>query len=209
MMLLRANVIAKGFSGARAELVGAALRDAQRRPLARGAASRGRVGASGDLAPLAASRARRSSARAMLHRGDGARLPPRDAARERGARPGDAGRRRKGSRSSTARRRTRPSRRWRVMDAQRLWRDGARRRRHVARGAAGHARSRSTRASSDARGQDGQQRSAALLRALLADSEIRESHRDRRSARAGRVRAALHAAGARPGARRACASPRG
>ena len=54
----------------------------------------------------------------------------------------------------------------------------------------------------DVRGQLGQAASAAYLRELLADSEIRESHRDERSARAGRVRAALHAAGARSRARR-------
>ena len=36
MMLLRANVLAKGFSGARAGTPGAAVRDAQRRPLAGG-----------------------------------------------------------------------------------------------------------------------------------------------------------------------------
>ncbi len=65
-----------------------------------------------------------------------------------------------------------------LRDALRLWHAA-----HVAgamtlEGAARHAASRSTRASSDARGQVGQSASAALLRALLADSEIRESHRE-------------------------------
>ena len=53
MMLLRANVIAKGFSGARPMLVDLLLGDAQRRPLYPPVPEQGSVGASGDLAPLA------------------------------------------------------------------------------------------------------------------------------------------------------------
>ena len=57
------------------------------------------------------------------------------------------------------------------------------------------------------RGQEGQIRSAALLRRLLADSEIRESHRVGDPRVQDAYALALHAAGARTGGRPARASP--
>ena len=122
--------------------------------------------------------------------------------RARRARAGHARRRRKGSRSSTARRRTRRSRALALVDAHRLWRTA-----HVA-GAMSLEALLGTPVAFDARIQDvrgqlGQAASAALpARAARRQRDPRVAPRQR-SARAGRVRAALHAAGARSGARRA------
>ena len=52
-MLLRANTLAKGFSGARVETIELLRRRASARGSCRSSPSRGSVGASGDLAPLA------------------------------------------------------------------------------------------------------------------------------------------------------------
>ena len=199
MMLLRANVLAKGHSGARpdlAELLLAMLNAGLCPPVP----EQGSVGASGDLAPLVAPRAVADRRGRPVHGSDVAVRPP-SCSRERGLAPVALGPKEgltliNGTQAHTAIAALALARCARALG------HGARRRRDVARGAARHA-GRVRRADPRrARARLGQMRSAALLRALLADSEIRESHRARRSARAGRVRAALHAAGARSRARR-------
>ena len=97
-MLLRANTLAKGYSGARVETV--ELLVAALEPASSRVPSRGSVGASGDLAPLA------HLALPLVGEGeanvDGARLTGAEALR--GGAPADrARRRRKACRSSTAR----------------------------------------------------------------------------------------------------------
>ena len=100
LIALRANVLAKGYSGIRVETVEAllALLNAGVHPRV---PARGSVGASGDLAPLA------HLALVLVGEGDDGR---RDACRaptalaRAGLRAGHARRRRRGSRSSTARR---------------------------------------------------------------------------------------------------------
>ena len=67
----------------------------------------------------------------------------------------------------------------------------------------GHAGAPSAPALHEARPHPGQVQAAAHLRALLAESEIRESHREGDAQGAGRLQPALHAAGPRRGARRA------
>jgi histidine ammonia-lyase len=173
MMLLRANVIAKGYSGARPELVELLLGmlDAGLYPPV---PEQGSVGASGDLAPLA------HLALALIGEGTlhGAGRPgPADALlRAAGLQPVTLGPKEgitliNGTQAHTA------VGALAVADALALW--------HVAHAAgamsldalmgtpvAFDARIH------DARGQSGQRESAALLRALLEGSEIRESHRE-------------------------------
>ena len=99
-MLLRANTLAKGYSGARPEVV-ALLVECLARGLLPHVPSRGSVGASGDLAPLA------HLALPLIGEGeawvDGERLPGSGGARARSASSRSACARRRGSRSSTGR----------------------------------------------------------------------------------------------------------
>jgi histidine ammonia-lyase len=172
MMLLRANVIAKGYSGARAELVdlltgmlGAGLYP----PIP----EQGSVGASGDLAPLA------HLALSMIGEGELRRDSQSGPAREMLAAAGltpvvlapkEGLTLINGTQAHTG------IAALALTDARRLWRAA-----HAA-GAMSLEGLMGTPAAFDARihearGQSGQIRSAAILRALLAESEIRESHR--------------------------------
>lgn len=172
MMLLRANVLAKAHSGVRPELAELLL-DMLNAGLFPPIPEQGSVGASGDLAPLS------HLALALLGEGElyagtrrGAAI---DMLAERGLRSITLGPKEgvalvNGTQAHTA------IAALAVTDAQLLW-DIA----HIA-GAASLEALMGTPVAFDerihiARGQDGQQRSAAVLRRLLADSEIRESHR--------------------------------
>jgi histidine ammonia-lyase len=172
MMLLRANVLAKAHSGVRpelAELLLAMLNAGLFPPVP----EQGSVGASGDLAPLS------HLALSMLGEGDlcaGTRRgPAATLLAERGLRPVELGPKEgvalaNGTQAHTA------VAALALSDAEVLW-DTA----HVA-GAMSLEALMGTPVAFDerihiARGQEGQIRSAALLRRLLADSEIRESHR--------------------------------
>jgi histidine ammonia-lyase len=172
MMLLRANVLAKGHSGVRPELADlllAMLNAGLFPPVP----EQGSVGASGDLAPLS------HLALSLLGEGDLCTGNRRGAAAallaERGLRPVELGPKEgvalvNGTQAHTA------VAALALHDAQVLW-DTA----HVA-GAMSLEALLGTPVAFDerihaARGQEGQIRSAALLRRLLADSEIRESHR--------------------------------
>jgi len=172
MMLLRANVIAKGYSGARAELIDLLLgmiNAGVYPPIP----EQGSVGASGDLAPLA------HLALALIGEGDlfrdGRRAPALSVLREAGLTPVTLAPKEgitliNGTQAHTA------VAALAVHDARRLWTTA-----HVA-GAMSLEGLLGTPAAFDARlhearGQRGQRRSAALLLELLADSEIRESHR--------------------------------
>jgi histidine ammonia-lyase len=172
MMLLRANVIAKGYSGARVELV-ELLVGMLNAGLYPPIPEQGSVGASGDLAPLA------HLALSMI--GEGERLG--------GGRSGPAAGRLasaglvpvtlapkegltliNGTQAHTG------IAALALVDAARLWRAA-----HIA-GAMSLEGLMGTPAAfdariHDARGQLGQRESAAILRALLDRSEIRESHR--------------------------------
>ena len=177
MMLLRANVLAKGFSGARSVIVEllAAMLGAGIHPQI---PEQGSVGASGDLAPLA------HLALAIVGEGEvevnGALRPAADALRAAGLAPITLGPKEgisliNGTQAHTGI----AALAWH--DAMTLWRTA-----HVA-GAASLEGLLGTPVAFDARihearGQMGQSASAALLRGLLADSAIRESHRhgDRR-----------------------------
>ena len=173
MMLLRANVIAKGYSGARPVLVDvlSAMLNAGLYPPV---PEQGSVGASGDLAPLA------HLALALI--GEGALFKGNDTdtaaamlARE-GIAPVTLGPKEgitliNGTQAHTA------IAALAVVDAHRLWQTA-----HLA-GAMSLEALLGTPVAfdariQDARGQLGQAASAALLRELLKDSEIRESHRD-------------------------------
>ncbi|MBI3792149.1 MAG: histidine ammonia-lyase [Gemmatimonadetes bacterium] len=172
MMLLRANVLAKGFSGARAALVEliAAMLNAGIHPHI---PEQGSVGASGDLAPLA------HLACALVGEGDvemgGASMPAAQALAAAGLAPVTLGPKEgisliNGTQAHTGI----AALAWH--DAMTLWRTA-----HVA-GAASLEGLLGTPVAfdpriHDARGQVGQSESAAYLRALLADSAIRESHR--------------------------------
>ena len=173
MMLLRANVISKGYSGARidlAELLAAMLNAGLAPPVP----EQGSVGASGDLAPLA-HLALSVIGEGTLLRGDtsGAAADMLAAA---GLRPITLGPKEgltliNGTQAHTA------IGALALVDAHRLWRTA-----HVA-GAMSLEALLGTPVAFDeriqnARGQLGQAASAALLRELLADSEIRESHRE-------------------------------
>lgn len=172
MMLLRANVIAKGYSGARPELVDLLLQmlNADVYPPI---PEQGSVGASGDLAPLA------HLALALI--GEGTLLnadreePAQKMLKEIGARPVVLAPKEgitliNGTQTHTG------VALIALVQARALWRTA-----HVA-GAMSLEALLGTPVAFDerihaARGQKGQIRSAALLRDLLADSELRESHR--------------------------------
>lgn len=172
MMLLRANVIAKGYSGARPELVDLLVKmlNADVYP---SIPEQGSVGASGDLAPLA------HLALALI--GEGRLLingREDDAGRvlqQIGAKPVVLGPKEgitliNGTQCHTAVALVA------LVQARSLWRTA-----HVA-GAMSLEALLGTPVAfderiHDARGQKGQTRSAALLRDLLSDSEVRESHR--------------------------------
>jgi histidine ammonia-lyase len=172
MMLLRANVIAKGYSGARPELVDLILQmlNADVYPPI---PEQGSVGASGDLAPLA------HLALALIGEGTlikGDREAPAAAMlKDIGAAPLVLGPKEgitliNGTQTHTA------VALIALVHARALWRTA-----HVA-GAMSLEALLGTPVAFDARihearGQKGQIRSAALLRDLLADSEVRESHR--------------------------------
>jgi histidine ammonia-lyase len=173
MMLLRANVLAKGYSGVRpelAELLLGMLNAGLYPPVP----EQGSVGASGDLAPLS------HLALSMLGEGDlcsGTRTGPADALlTERGLRPIVLGPKEgvamaNGTQAHTA------VAALALADAQTLWATA-----HVA-GAMSLEALMGTPVAFDerihsVRGQNGQIRSAALLRRLLGNSEIRESHRN-------------------------------
>jgi histidine ammonia-lyase len=173
MMLLRANVLAKGFSGARAEIIDllAGMLNAGLYP---SIPEQGSVGASGDLAPLA------HLALALIGEGElhcngstapaavaleQARLAPISLLAKEGLALIN------GTQAHTA------IAALALADARRLWRAA-----HVA-GAMTLEGLLGTPVAFDARihrarGQIGQQRSAQLLLDLLAESEIRESHRE-------------------------------
>ena len=173
MMLLRANVIARGYSGARPVLVDTllAMLNAGLYPPV---PEQGSVGASGDLAPLA------HLALALIGEGElirnGERAPA--SARLSAARiapvrlgPKEGITLINGTQAHTA------VAALAVVDAHRLWRIA-----HLA-GAMSLEALMGTPVAFDARiqearGQLGQAASAALLRELLRDSEIRESHRE-------------------------------
>ena len=173
LMLLRANVLAKGYSGARpalAEQLCAMLNAGLHPPVP----EQGSVGASGDLAPLA------HLALALLGEGvlidrDGTERPAAEALRAAGLEPIVLGPKEgltliNGTQAHTA------IAALAVLDAHRLWQTA-----HLA-GAMSLEALLGTPVAFDprihtARGQLGQAASAALLRGLLADSEIRESHR--------------------------------
>src|SRR5688500_18410494 len=172
MMLLRANVLAKGFSGARPELAQllVGMLNARLHPPV---PEQGSVGASGDLAPLA------HLALALIGEGElrcGPRSGPATAMlAEAGLAPLTLGPKEgitliNGTQAHTA------IGALALHQARVLWRTA-----HVA-GAASLDALRGTPTAfdariHDARGQAGQSRSAALLRQLIEGSEIRESHR--------------------------------
>src|SRR6476620_3095891 len=172
MMLLRANVIAKGFSGARIDL-SVLLCDMLNAGLYPQIPEQGSVGASGDLAPLAhlalsmigegtlQSNGRCGPAAEML---SGAGLMPITLASKEGLTLIN------GTQAHTS------IGALALVDAHTLWRPA-----HIA-GAMSLEALLGTPVAfdsriQDARGQLGQAASAAFLRELLADSEIRESHR--------------------------------
>jgi histidine ammonia-lyase len=172
MMLLRANVIAKGYSGARPDLAELliGMLNARLHPII---PEQGSVGASGDLAPLA------HLALSLIGEGlltrDGRSGAAREMLAECGLEPLTLGPKEgltliNGTQAHTA------IAALAIVDAHRLWRVA-----HVA-GAMSLEALLGTPVAfderiQDARGQLGQAASAALLRELLVDSEIRESHR--------------------------------
>ncbi len=173
MMLLRANVLAKGFSGARPELVDLliAMLNAGIQPPVR---EQGSVGASGDLAPLAALGVSLIG-EGQLSVGGGELRPAADVLADHGLEPATLEPKEgitliNGTQAHTA------IAALAVRDAIILWHTA-----HVA-GAMSLEALLGTPVAfdqriHDARGQIGQSSSAALLRDLLEDSEIRESHR--------------------------------
>jgi len=172
MMLLRANVLAKGYSGARPELVEllAQMLNAGLYPVI---PEQGSVGASGDLAPLA------HLALSLIGEGtlirEGRPGPAHEMLESAGLTVASLGPKEglaliNGTQAHTA------LAALALADARILWGVA-----HVA-GAMSLEALLGTPAAfdarlQDARGQAGQIRSAAVLRDLLADSEIRESHR--------------------------------
>jgi histidine ammonia-lyase len=172
MMLLRANVIAKGYSGARPDLADrliAMLNAGLHPPIP----EQGSVGASGDLAPLA-HLALSLIGEGTLRWGDRSG-PAAPMLREAGIEPITLASKEgltliNGTQAHTA------IAALALVDAHRLWRLA-----HVA-GAMSLEALRGTPVAFDSRiqevrGQLGQAASAAYLRELLAGSEIRESHR--------------------------------
>lgn len=174
MMLLRANVMAKGFSGARPDLpdLVCAMLNADLWPVV---PEQGSVGASGDLAPLAAL-AVTLIGEGMLHTPDGRLLPAAEALKFAKLHPVTLAPKEgltliNGTQAHTA------VAALAVVEARALWEAA-----HVA-GAMSLEALKGTPTTfdariHDARGQEGQSVSAALLRTLLADSPLRESHRD-------------------------------
>ncbi|HJQ53384.1 MAG TPA: histidine ammonia-lyase [Gemmatimonadaceae bacterium] len=172
MMLLRANVIAKGYSGARPDLVDLILQmlNADVYPPI---PEQGSVGASGDLAPLA-HLGLTLIGEGTLIKGD-REAPAAAMLKEIGATPLVLGPKEgitliNGTQTHTA------VALIALVHARALWRTA-----HVS-GAMSLEALLGTPVAFDARihearGQKGQMRSAALLRDLLADSEVRESHR--------------------------------
>jgi len=172
MMLLRANVLAKGYSGARPqlpELLVGMLNAGLWPPIP----EQGSVGASGDLAPLA-HLGLAIIGEGELHSESGTGNAT-EVLRQFGLAPITLGPKEgitliNGTQAHTA------IAALAVCDARRLWNAA-----HVAGAMSLEALPGTPVAFDarihDARGQVGQQRSAALLRDLLADSEIRESHR--------------------------------
>ena len=172
MMLLRANVIAKGYSGARPELVDVLLHmlNADVYPPI---PEQGSVGASGDLAPLA-HLGLALIGEGMLIKGERV-IDAATMLREIGTKPVVLQPKEgitliNGTQTHTA------VALIALVHARSLWRTA-----HVA-GAMSLEALLGTPVAFDARihearGQKGQARSAALLRDLLADSEVRESHR--------------------------------
>jgi histidine ammonia-lyase len=173
MMLLRANVLAKGYSGSRPELVDLilAMLNARIHPPVH---EQGSVGASGDLAPLAALGV------ALIGEGTlsvdgGKQRPAAEVLREKGLEPLILGPKEgitliNGTQAHTG------IAALAVRDAMTLWRTA-----HFA-GAMSLEALLGTPVAfdsriHDARGQAGQSASAELLTEILADSEIRESHR--------------------------------
>jgi histidine ammonia-lyase len=172
MMLLRANVLAKGYSGCRPDLVDllAGMLNARLYPPI---PEQGSVGASGDLAPLA------HLGRALIGEGELYRGTQTGAAttmlRDAGLSPVTLGPKEglalvNGTQAHTA------TAALALVEAGRLWCVA-----HVA-GAMSLEALLGTPVAfdpriQDVRGQLGQRESAALLLSLLADSEIRESHR--------------------------------
>jgi histidine ammonia-lyase len=173
MMLLRANVVAKGFSGARpilVDLLAAMLNAGLYPPIP----EQGSVGASGDLAPLA-HLALALIGEGALHRG-GDVGPAAELLARAGLAPVRLGPKEgitliNGTQAHTA------IAALGVVDAHRLWQVA-----HLAGAMSLEALLGTPEAFDpriqDARGQLGQAASAALLRSLLQGSEIRESHRE-------------------------------
>ena len=173
MMLLRANVLAKGYSGARPDLVDllAGMLNAALHPPIH---EQGSVGASGDLAPLAAL-GLALMGEGKLSRDGGPLEDARTALASGGLAPLTLGPKEgitliNGTQAHTA------IAALAVHDALTLWRTA-----HVAGGMSLEALLGTPVAFDErihnARGQRGQSESAALLRDLLEDSQIRESHR--------------------------------
>src|SRR5689334_22460536 len=172
MMLLRANVIAKGYSGARSDLAELliAMLNARLHPQI---PEQGSVGASGDLAPLAHLALSLIGEGTLAH--DGRVGPAREMLSACGLAPLTLGPKEgltliNGTQSHTA------IAALSIVECHRLWRTA-----HVS-GAMSLEALLGTPVAFDeriqeVRGQLGQAASAALLRELLADSEIRESHR--------------------------------
>ncbi|MBA3656939.1 MAG: histidine ammonia-lyase [Gemmatimonadaceae bacterium] len=173
MMLLRANVLAKGFSGARAQLVDVllAMLNAGLYPPV---PEQGSVGASGDLAPLA-HLGLSIIGEGLLFQGSSSG-PAADLMKAAGITPATLEPKEgitliNGTQAHTA------VAALAARDARILWYTA-----HVA-GAMSLDALMGTPVAfdqriQDARGQSGQSKSAALLRELLQGSEIRESHRD-------------------------------
>ena len=174
MMLLRANVMAKGISGARPDLpeLVCAMLNAGLWPVVR---EQGSVGASGDLAPLAAL-AVTLIGETELHTADGRLLPAADALKAAALAPVVLAPKEgitliNGTQAHTA------IAALAVAEARVLWEVA-----HAAGAMSLEALMGTPTAFDvrihDARGQDGQSESAALLRRLLDGSPLRESHRD-------------------------------
>jgi histidine ammonia-lyase len=172
MMLLRANVLAKGCSGIRPAVVDllVAMLNAGLHP---SVPEQGSVGASGDLAPLshlALSLIGESTLRRGAVEGPAGEMLAQAGLAPVTLQPKEGLALVNGTQAHTA------LAALALHDAGVLWRAA-----HVAGAAALEALLGTPAAFDprihDVRGQAGQQRSAALLRALLADSEIRESHR--------------------------------
>jgi histidine ammonia-lyase len=173
MMLLRANVLAKGYSGARPDLVDLLLAMLNKR-IRPPVHEQGSVGASGDLAPLAALGVALIG-EGLLINGDELARPALDVLSGNGLAPVKLGPKEgitliNGTQAHTA------IAALLVHDALQLWHAA-----HTAGAMTLEALMGTPVAFDerihDARGQDGQSKSAALLRDILQESEIRESHR--------------------------------